>query len=142
MYLNLAQERATRAGDAQKEKDKGRDDDGVYTDFDGGEDDGEDTGAPDDEFQRRDSPVGVNLRRRGYEISDGVDDNCGKGSGGDPVESVRQAIESNDYANAGEDTSEWSPDTGFGFECRTREGTGSGIGTEARSDSVGDTDGN
>ena len=70
-----------------------------------------------------------------------MDDDCGKAGGRDPVESVRQAIESDNDTNGGEDTSDWGPDTRLGFERRTREGTGSGIGTEARSDSVGDTDG-
>ena len=115
MYLNLAQERAARVGDAQKEEDKRSNDDGVYTDFDRCEDDGEDTGPPDDEFQGRDSPVGVNLRWGGYEISDGVDDDCGNASGGDPVESVRKAIESDNDTDGGEDTSDWGSDTRLGF---------------------------
>lgn len=70
-----------------------------------------------------------------------MDNDCGKAGGRDPVESVGQAIESDNDTNGGEDTSDWGPDTRLGFERRTREGTGSGIGTEARSDSVGDTDG-
>ena len=139
MYLDLTQERAARAGDAQKEEDEGSDDDGVYADFDGGEDDDEHTGQPDDEFQRSGPPVGVNLGRGSYEISDGVNDDCGKGGGGDPEESVGQAIESDNDADGGEDTSERGPDTRLGFECRPRKGAGGRIGTEAGSDSVGDT---
>ena len=61
MNLDLSQEGATRAGDAEEEEDKGSDHDGVYTDFDGGEDDDEDAGPPDDEFEGRDLPIGVNL---------------------------------------------------------------------------------
>jgi len=141
VYFDLAEERASGAGDAQKEEDEGSDDDGVYTDFDGGEDNDEDTGQPNEKFQRRDSPIGVNLRWGSYEIGDGVNDDCGKASGGDPVESVRQAIESDNDTDGGEDTSDRGPDTGLGFECRTREGTSSRVGTETCSDSVGDTDG-
>ena len=142
MHLDLAQERAARAGDAQKEEDKGSNDGGIYTNFDGGEDDDKNTGQPDNKFQRRGSPVGVNLGRGSYEISDSVNDDCGKAGGGDPVERVRQAIESDDDTDGSENTSDRGPDTGLGFECRTREGTGGRIGTEARSDSVGNTDGN
>ena len=69
-----------------------------------------------------------------------MDDDCGNGGGGDPVESICQAIEGDDDTDASEDTSEWGPDTRLGFECRTREGAGSRIGTEAGSDSVSDTD--
>lgn len=141
MYLDLAQERAARAGDAQKEEDKGSNNDGVYTDFDGGEDDDEDTGQPDREFQRRDSPVGVYLRRGSHEISDGVDDDCGKAGSGDPVKSVRQTVESDNDTDGGEYTSDRGPDTRLGFERRTGEGTGSGVCTEARSDGICDTDG-
>ena len=68
-------------------------------------------------------------------------DDCGKASSGDPEESVRQAIESDNNTNGGEDTSNRGPDTRLGFERRTREGTGGRVGTEARSDGVGDTDG-
>lgn len=142
MYLDLAQEGAARAGYAQKEEDKGSDDDGVYTDLDGGENDDEDTGPPDDAFQRGDSPEGINLGWGSYEISDGVDDDCRKGWSGDPEESVCQAIESDNDTDGGEDTSERGPDTRLGFECRAGEGTGSGVGTEARPDGVGDTDSN
>ena len=142
MYFDLAEEGATGAGDAQKEEDEGSDDDSVDTDFDGGEDNDEDTGQPNDKFQRRDSPISVNLRWGSYEIGDGVNDDCGKTGVGDPVESVRQAIESDNDADGGEDTSDWGPDTRLGFECRTREGTSSGVGSETRSYSVGDTDGN
>ena len=92
VYLDLAQEPAARASDAQEEEDKGSDDNGVYTDFDGGENDDEDTGQPDHEFQGGGSPEGINLSWGGYEVSDGVDDDCGKGRGGDPEESVRQAV--------------------------------------------------
>lgn len=119
MYLDLAQEGSARAGDAQKEEDEGSDDDSVYTDLDSGEDDYKDAGPPDDEFQRSDSPICINLRRRSDKIGDGVDDDCGKASGGDPEESIRQAVESNDDANGGEDTGERGPDTRLGFECRT-----------------------
>lgn len=117
MYLDLAQEGAARAGDAQKEKDKGSDYDGVYTDLDGGENDDEDTSPPDDELQWGDSPVGINLSWGSYKISNGVDDDRGNAGGGDPVERVRQAIESDNDTDGGEDPSDRGPDTGLGFEC-------------------------
>ena len=141
MYLDFTEERATGAGDAQKEEGEGSDDDGVYTDFDGGENDDEDTGQPNNKFQRGDSPIGVNLSRGSYEIGNGVNDDCGKASAGDPEESVRQAIESDDDTYGGEDASDGGPDTRLGLECRTREGTSGRVGTEAGSDGVGDTDG-
>lgn len=71
-----------------------------------------------------------------------MDDDRRKGCGGDPVESVGQAIESDDDADGSEYTSERSPDARLGFKCRTREGTGSGVGTEAGSDSICDAYGN
>ena len=119
MYPDLAQECAARAGDTQKEENEGSDDDGVYTDFNGGEDDYEDTGPPDYEFQRGNSPICVNLGWGSHEISDGVNDDCGKGGGGDPEESVCQAVESDNDTDASEDTGEWGSDTRLGFECRT-----------------------
>lgn len=61
MDPDFAQEGATGAGDAEKEVDERGNDNGVYADFYGGEDDDEDTGPPYDEFQRRDSPISVNL---------------------------------------------------------------------------------
>jgi hypothetical protein len=72
VHLDLAQECAARASDAQKEEEEGGNHDGIYTDFDGGEDDDEDAGPPDDTFDRRDSPIGVNLGRGRDEIGDGV----------------------------------------------------------------------
>ena len=68
-----------------------------------------------------------------------MDDDCGEACGGDPVESVGQAIESDDDADGGKYTGDWSPDTRLGFKCRTREGAGSGVGTEAGSDGICDT---
>ena len=70
-----------------------------------------------------------------------MNDDCGKASVGDPEESVRQAVESDNNTDGGEDASDRGPDTRLGFECRTREGTGCRVGTEARSNGVGDTDG-
>ena len=139
MYFDLAKELATGVGDAQEEEEEGSDDDSVYTDFYGGEDDDEDTGQPNEKFQRRDSPIGINLRWGSHEIGDGVNDDCGKAGVRDPEESVRQAIESDDDTDGSEDTSDRGPDTRFGLECRTREGTSSRVGTEAGSDCIGDT---
>lgn len=71
-----------------------------------------------------------------------MNDDCGKAGGGDPVERVCQTIESDDDTDSCENTSDRGPDTRLGFECRTREGTGGGIGIEARPDSISNTDGN
>lgn len=70
-----------------------------------------------------------------------MNDDCGNAGGGDPVESRCQAVESDDDTDGCKNTSDWCPDTGLGFECRTREGTGSRVGSEARSNSVCDADG-
>ena len=141
MDFNLSQEGTTGAGDAQKQEDKRGDGDGVYANFDGGENDDEDTGPPDDEFQRGDPPIGVNLSWWGDKISDSVDDDRGNAGGGDPVESRCQTIESDDDTDGCEDAGDWGPDARLGLECRTGERTGGRVGSEAGSDSVCDADG-
>lgn len=72
MHLDLSQECTARASDSQEEEEEGGTHDGIYTDFDGGEDDDEDTGPPDDKFDRRDSPIGVDLGRGSDKINNGV----------------------------------------------------------------------
>ena len=50
-----------------------------------------------------------------------MNDDRGNASGGDPVESGGKAIERNNDAESGEDSSDWSPDPRLGFECGARK---------------------
>ena len=83
---DLAEELAARVRDADEEEGERRADRGVDAVLDSREDGDEDRGEPDDELERRDAPVGVDLRGRGDEVGDGVDDDRRECSRWDPEE--------------------------------------------------------
>ena len=88
---DLAEELAARVRDADEEEGEGGADGDVDAVLDGREDGDEDRGEPDDELERRDAPVGVDLRGRGDEVGDGVDDDRGERRRRDPVEGGGEA---------------------------------------------------
>ena len=70
-----------------------------------------------------------------------MNNNGGKDSVGNPVEGTAERVDGDENEDTGEPTSQGSAHTRLGLDGGTRERTGSSVGTEARADKVGDTDG-
>lgn len=69
-----------------------------------------------------------------------MDNDRRQAGGRNPVEGVGQSIEGDNDDDSRDNTSSGSAHARLGLESRSREGTGGRVGTEARANSVGNTD--
>lgn len=139
---NSAEEGTLGSEETVDEDSEGDENGGVDAILNTIEDGDKDTGKEDGNLKRGYSPELVDDARRSDNIPDGVDDDGSESSVGNVPEDGSQSVESKKDDNGSNDTSERSSDTSLGLDGSSGERTGSGVGTEERTEQVGDTNGN
>lgn len=81
-----------------------------------GEDRHENTSQEDDHLERRDSPKVQNDLGRCDDVSDRVDDDCGKRGIGNIVKDCREGIERQKHYKGCDDSGEWGSYSSLGFD--------------------------
>ncbi|KAI3489073.1 hypothetical protein L1887_46831 [Cichorium endivia] len=130
------------AGNADEQQRKRSSHRHVHTRLGAREDGGNHCTHKDDQLERVDQPELVRHRERHHQVRYGVDDDGRQNRVGDPVECAAERVDGDEHQDTGEPTGKRGAHARLGLDGRSRKRTRSRISAEARTDEVGDADGN
>lgn len=134
-----SQELAASFGNAEQQNGCGDGDSAVDTNLDGGEDGDKHTNKEDDRIQGRDAPKLVDGVWWGDEIAHRMDDDTREGCLGDVKEHSGQGVDGKQHDDCSNATGQGSSHSRLGLDGSPGKGSGGRVGTQERSQQVGNT---